>query len=72
MTSEPHKLTADQFSFNNQGDLVINTAEVETLVTAQGRKPTADTSSTTHREAINIAIVITIRDKEPGEATDPE
>jgi hypothetical protein len=55
---DPHKITADQFSFNEAGELVINSDEISDIL--ENSKKNLTEYPLTKRESIDIKIQISI------------
>jgi hypothetical protein len=60
MSSNPSKLTADQFSFNDEGELVIDRKSIAAMLKGSNKLELTSKPPPEHREVINISIVISI------------
>jgi hypothetical protein len=63
ITTDLSKLTANQFGFNEKGELVINSDEVAAILNHSSE--TKETSNLDNREVIHVSIVVSIT--KPGE-----
>lgn len=69
MSSNPGRLTADQFSFNDQGELVIDSNSIAAMLKDSNELEATSKHLQDHREVINISIVISITKPPEPEAT---